>query len=441
MRIDRASAEDLMSLSGDKGSAPMQVGAVLLLSPPGPVDVTEVLARLQDRLPAVPRLRQRLTRAPVGGGRPVWTDDPTFRLSNHIAVVHSGGEDLERAALDEAARLVTSRLDRRHPLWVARIIVPENAGASGAAVVLVFHHVLADGIAGLALLAALTDESDLAQDGAFPRTAPTSRELRHDAGAGRWRWLRALPGTVRRTAHGLLLLAPTLRRRAARISLNRPTGARRRFETIRCDLAAVRDAGAASGATVNDVLLVAVAGAIAALLSSRGEHVQELTVSVPFSSRGAAAGRLGNHSSVVPVVVPTSGRPADRLAAVHITTTRAKQGERGSSAAVLGPAFRMLAGSGLFRSFIDHQRMVHTIVTDLRGPDHQLRLAGLPIRQVIPLSVATGNIPVAFAAASYAGQLTITLVADPDAVPDLAILESALVDQLAVLAIPAVSSR
>ena len=37
--------------------------------------------------------------------------------------------------------------------------------------------------------------------------------------------------------------------------------------------------------------------------------------------------------------------------------------------------------------------MVHTIVTDLRGPDHQLRLAGLPIRQVIPLSVATGEHP------------------------------------------------
>jgi hypothetical protein len=48
---------------------------------------------------------------------------------------------------------------------------------------------------------------------------------------------------------------------------------------------------------------------------------------------------------------------------------------------------------------------------------------------------------VAFAAASYAGQLTITLVADPDAVPDLAILKRALVDQLAALAIPAVSSR
>jgi diacylglycerol O-acyltransferase len=301
--------------------------------------------------------------------------------------------------------------------------------------------VLADGIAGLALLAALTDESDPVQDPDFPRPAPTNRELRDDVRAERWRGLRALPGTLRRTAHGLLLLGPTLRRRAARVSLNRPTGPRRRFETMRCELAAVRDAGAASGATVNDVLLAAAGGAIGALLSSRGEHVQEVTISVPFSSRGAAAGPLGNHSSVVPVVVPTTGRAADRLAAVHVATARAKQGERGSSAAVLGPAFRMLAGSGLFRSFIDHQRMVHTIVTDLRGPDHQLRLAGLPIQQVIPLSVATGNIPVAFAAASYAGQLTITLVADPDAVPDLALLKRALVDQLAALAIPAVSSR
>jgi hypothetical protein len=181
------------------------------------------------------------------------------------------------------------------------------------------------------------------------------------------------------------------------------------------------------------VILTTVAGAIAALLSSRGEHVDELTISVPFSSGRAGTGELGNHSGVVPVVISTSGRFEDRVTAVHDATSRAKQGERGSSAAILGPAFRILAGTRLFRSFIDHQRMVHTIVTNVRGPDHQLRLAGMPIRQVIPLSVATGNLTVAFAAASYAGRLTITVVADPEAVPDLAILKQALVEQLAAL--------
>jgi diacylglycerol O-acyltransferase len=244
-----------------------------------------------------------------------------------------------------------------------------------------------------------------------------------------------------RPARGLFLLIPALRARAAPTSLNRPTGSRRRFETVGCELGAVRAAGAASGATINDVILTAVAGAIAALLRRRGEHAEELVISVPFSSRQTGgAGNLGNQSGVVPFVVPTCGSLGERLAVVHEATTRAKHGGRGSSAAILGPAFRILAGTRLFRFFIDHQRIVHTIVTNVRGPDRELRLAGVPISRVIPLSVATGNITVAFAALSYAGRLTITLVADPEAVPDLRTLREALQERLSALTPEAVLS-
>ncbi|MDQ1530980.1 MAG: diacylglycerol O-acyltransferase / wax synthase [Microbacteriaceae bacterium] len=439
VRIDRASAEDLMSLSGDNASVPMHVGAVLLLSQAGAVDVPEVMANLRERLPRVPRLRRRLVRAPLGGGRPVWVDDATFRLSDHIAVVRHRGQDLERAALDHAARLMTTRLDRNRPLWTARLIVADGGDAGGAALVLVFHHVLADGMAGLAVLAALTDDSVAVHDAAFPRPAPSSRQLRADAFAEHLHRLRVLPRSLHRSARALGVLLPALRVRAASLSLNRPTGARRRIETVGCALAAVRAAGAASGATINDVILTVVAGAISEVLSARGELVEELVISVPFSSRRAAeSGQLGNHSGVVPFVVPTTGSFGDRLASVHEATARAKHGDRGSSALILGPAFRILAGTRLYRSFIDHQRMVHTIVTNVRGPDHLVRLAGLSVTQIIPLSVATGNITVAFAAASYAGRLTITLIADPEAVPDLDALRPALVEQLSALAIEVV---
>ena len=63
--IDRVSADDLMSLTGDTGSTPMHAGAVLLFSSAHPTDVQSLLATLEARLPTVPRLRQRL----VSGGR------------------------------------------------------------------------------------------------------------------------------------------------------------------------------------------------------------------------------------------------------------------------------------------------------------------------------------------------------------------------------------
>jgi hypothetical protein len=63
---------------------------------------------------------------------------------------------------------------------------------------------------------------------------------------------------------------------------------------------------------------------------------------------------------------------------------------------------------------------------------------GCPITALLPLSAATGNVTVAFAALSYAGTLVITIVADPDACPDLQALREALVTELAALGLTAI---
>jgi len=78
---------------------------------------------------------------------------------------------------------------------------------------------------------------------------------------------------------------------------------------------------------------------------------------------------------------------------------------------------------------MNHQRRVHTLVGNVHGPDRGMRLAGADVVAVIPVAIAeTGNIAVSFEALSYAGTLTVTAIADPDAFPDL----SALADALAV---------
>ena len=91
--------------------------------------------------------------------------------------------------------------------------------------------------------------------------------------------------------------------------------------------------------------------------------------------------------------------------------------------------FRLLARLGIFQWFIDRQRLVHTFVTNLRGPDVQLTFER-PIVDVIPVAVVTGNVTVSLAVLSYAGGLDITLIADPDACPDLEVLRDALQGEL-----------
>jgi diacylglycerol O-acyltransferase / wax synthase len=97
---------------------------------------------------------------------------------------------------------------------------------------------------------------------------------------------------------------------------------------------------------------------------------------------------------------------------------------------VLRRAFRTLAWLGAFRWLVDRQRLVSTLVTNLRGPDVRLSFLTAPITDVIPVSPITGNVTVAFAVLSYAGMLVVTAIADPQHCPDLQVLVTQLQSEL-----------
>lgn len=171
-------------------------------------------------------------------------------------------------------------------------------------------------------------------------------------------------------------------------------------------------------------------------MHERGESVGPFVISVPVSARGeATATGLGNHVGVIPVQVPTSGPRPDRLAAVAEQTRAARRADvRGASAPLLAAAFRLLARLRVFAWFVNHQRLVTTFVTNMRGPATPMTFHGARVVEVIPISSIAGNITVAFAALSYCGKLTVTVIADPDHCPDLPRIATALGDELEHLA-------
>lgn len=418
--IERVSSEDLLSLVADQGTVPMHVGAVLYFRTEPGFTARDLIDAIEDRLPLVPRLRQVLVPQPPGSGRPVWQDDAGFLIDRHIAPARC----IERqAVLELAADLIVAPLPRQLPLWRARVVT--GFAAREAALVLVVHHVLADGIAALAILSDLAGDHPAATDPAFPRPLPSRRALLADNLRGRVRGVLALPQKMA----SLLGALAVLRSRgdpAARTSLNRPTGPRRRYTSVWCDLAPALGATRAAGATINDLTLAAIAQALRQVLAARGEQVDRFVISVPFSARRSThAGDLGNQSGVVPLSIPAAGDGPGRLREIAALTRRAKGLPRAAANAVLGPGFRGLARLGLFGWFIDRQRMVHTFATNLRGPAEPLELAGREVTEIVPLSVTTGNITVAFATFSYAGRLGITITADPDVFPELDMLRDA----------------
>ena len=82
--FERVSADDLMSLASRRHPPPLQVGAVLM-DVRGRLDISSLRTVLQPRIAAVPRLRQRLEKVPLGRWRrPVWVDDSGFNIDDHL---------------------------------------------------------------------------------------------------------------------------------------------------------------------------------------------------------------------------------------------------------------------------------------------------------------------------------------------------------------------
>jgi diacylglycerol O-acyltransferase / wax synthase len=145
------------------------------------------------------------------------------------------------------------------------------------------HHAVADGIAALALMGALLDSTPAAPPPAAPPWRPAPAP-------GAW---QLFTDNLRLHADGLAAAvaalgdpAPVVDRlgsrvrqmrllagegRARRLSLNQPAGRRRRLLIARADLTQAKAAAHAHGATVNDVVLAAVAGGAHRLLAGRGE--------------------------------------------------------------------------------------------------------------------------------------------------------------------------
>ena len=316
-------------------------------------------------------------------------------------------------------------------MWSAALIT--GLADSGIALVLVLHHALADGVGGLAVLANLVDAPADPPAGSFPRPAPTVASLARDAFGSRLRALRHSTRSWQLLRASMGASGGLRPPRAAPCSLNQRTGPRRHLSVVRADLAALRAAAHRHGATANDAILVAVAGALHQVLKTRGEHVGTLVMTVPVSGRRPGRGAaLGNMVSPMLVAVPAAGDPGQRMARVAAQVRAHKAAAAGPPPiAVLGWLFRPLAALGGYRWYMNHQRRFHTLVSHVRGPAEPVTFGGAEVTSAIPAGVAEGgNITVYFEVLSYAGTLTLTAITDPDHFPDPSTLTDALRSEL-----------
>jgi hypothetical protein len=302
-------------------------------------------------------------------------------------------------------------------------------------VLVVLHHVLADGLSGIQLVAALTGPETAVETGTGPDThapvlpgsMPPWPVLARDAWAGRLRELRRAPAAARSLAPAVHELGIGRGTVAPRSTLNRRTGSRRRHATIDLPEAPLRTAARAAGGSLNDAVLTVLADVLAEQAAHGGEDLDPVVVSVPVAARprstedrtGRADRGATNAVGVMPTPVPTRGPITDRIAAVAAWRhARLDRDDAGASLPIVLAAFRVVHALHLVRWFTDRQRLVTTFATALPGPSQPVTLLGAPVTRITPLVLNQGNTTIAFASITYAGHLTIGVVADPAHGPD-----------------------
>jgi diacylglycerol O-acyltransferase len=444
MTIDRLSDLDRVMVWAS-ATWPQDIGALAILEAAPLLDSTgrlrsdEIRRVIEARLHLVPRFRQRIHAPKRGMGGPLWVDDPGFDVSNHIHQLPLQPPAGELELIDAVERLRRRPLDPALPLWDMWFLTGLANRRIGLYVRI--HHSIADGMAAMATIAGFLDADPHAEIGTprpwSPAPWPTDRDLRIDAFHRHLdRLVRSLsliahPRTALDTLHTawpalheLLAAQP-----ATKTSLDRMVGPSRRLALLQVPLDTIKDVAHIHGATVNDVILAATAGGLRTLLQSRGEPVDEITlrIYVPVSLRKRSAGpQQGN--LIAQMAIPLQlgvVDPVDRLNRIAAETTRRKARAHTSLDVLMrGRLMRRLVLMAVMR------QRVNATSASIPGPPVTLYLAGTRVLEVYPVLPLISNEPLGIGALSYAGVLSVGIVADGDAFSDLDVLASSMRNEL-----------
>lgn len=444
MDFERLSALDRSFLAWETPTAHMHVACTMvfdagpLRTEDGGVDFEAIRKAVIAALPRVPRYRQRLAFPPLVEGA-WWVDDGRFRLDRHLRRVALPRPGSDRALAELASWIMQQPLDRTRPLWEMWVV--EGLEGDRFAVISKVHHAMVDGIAGVDLMQRVLSPDPEARPRALPllEARPTPGRLELLRGELRRRVVspRALlPANLPRLG-GEMLREATIRvaglaRSAAKLVSPATTapwnvrlGPGRRLAWLGMDLDEVRALSRSLDATLNDVVLATVAGALRRTLRRHGIDPGRalLRVLAPVSVRSEGEqGTLGNRVSLWIVDLPVDEpRARRRLTRVREQTRALKASRSALGAKLLADAAEWTSSTllSLGARAATALPAFNLIVTNVPGPQVPLYLAGARLRETWPVAPLFEHVGLAIALMSYDGRLFWGVNADEDAMPEL----------------------
>lgn len=168
--MERVSVLDASNLRVEKYGLPMHMAALVildagpLLDPSGALRLVAVGAHIEERTRSARRLRQVL--AFPRRGRPVWVGSADLDITHHVRARALPPPADEATLLAACAELNEVPLDRSRPLWEIWLLTGMAGNRIGMLIRL--HHVVADGMAALAMLAPLFELAETGSPASLP---------------------------------------------------------------------------------------------------------------------------------------------------------------------------------------------------------------------------------------------------------------------------------
>jgi WS/DGAT/MGAT family acyltransferase len=348
--MQQLSAMDASFVYLETPHTPMHIGSVAIYDPStapgGFVRFKDILQFIRTRLSGARSFRQRLVRVPFDLDHPYWIEDPEFDIEYHVRHIALPKPGDWRQLCIQVSRLHSRPMDLSKPLWEFTVVEGldniDGLPPGSFALVSKVHHAAIDGMSGVEMSAALHDlDAAMTPPGAVDAWKPD--HMPHVADLLVRSYFNSLAQpmrvmeTIGRSLPGMAKLTREVRkgdvsvrnaRPAPRTRLNGKVSAHRVWDAVPFKLADIRGIkDAVPGATVNDVILAIVGGALRKYLTDHGELPKEtMTAMAPISIRGdGEKGALGNLVAAMVVGLGTQiADPVERLRFVHDEAVNSK---------------------------------------------------------------------------------------------------------------------
>lgn len=439
MNTDREpmTSVDTAWLRMETNTAHMTIGVVLIFE--DPLSLPRFKEVITQRLLKFDRFRQRTLQE---GMHAWWQFDKDFSLDHHITDITLDDPTSKKCLQETASNIINAPLDFSRPLWHVHFI---DNFQGGSVLIVRIHHCIADGMSLIRLLISLTDNAADPNAQALAIEKPTI-----GAGSGHhtgfWDALTHpshMLDYAKRSLSGIAELAKVTFAVSDHTSpLKGPlSGIKKVAWADPFALADVKRMGKKFNATVNDVLVAAVAGALRQYMLRHNANTARACIhaTIPFNLRplDAPIESLGNQFGLVLVPLPVHIQdPLQRLQQVRTDMNQLKNSYQAHVFYGLLDFFGK-GPSALEMTALDIlSRKTSAVMTNVPGPKSPVYLAGAKLKQPLVWVPQAGNVGVGIAILTYNDIVQfgfvadINLIQDPDEIADLFVAEFRILEML-----------